>query len=98
VTKIWKTIIYRAVRLDSDGDIIEVIAESSEEEEVKRMAAEAEIIENTIIDVRSEATNDKSGKATPLDRILIMAPDKSNPTPFIDNSNIPWNPISDIPE
>ena len=89
------------------GDINELEIEKGEnltsmtldaEEALERVNAEAEIIENTIIDVRSEATNDKSGKATPLDRILIMAPDKSNPTPFIDNSNIPWNPISDIPE
>ena len=93
VTKIWKTMIHRAVRLDSEGEIIEVIGESSEEEKVKRMAAEAEIIEDTIIEVRSEATNDKSGKATPLDRILIIAPESANPVALLTNEEVQWKSI-----
>jgi len=93
VTKIWKTIIHRAVRVDSEGKVIEVIGESTDEEEAKRMAAEAEIIEETTTEVREEVTNDKSGKATPLDRILIIAPETSNPESIIDNASISWEPI-----
>jgi len=95
VTKIWKTVIHRVVRLDSEREIIEVIAESSEEAEAKRMVAESEVIEGTTIEVRSEATNDKSGKATPLDRILIIAPESSNPEPLMDNVNLTWESIAD---
>ena len=68
---------------------------SSEKEKVKRMAAEAEIIEDTIIEVRSEATNDKSGKATPLDRILIIAPESANPVALLTNDEVQWKSISE---
>ena len=95
VTKIWKTIIHEVIRLDSQGQIVEVIGKTSDEEDAKRMAAEAETIEGTTIEVRSEVTNDKSGKATPLDRILIIAPDSSNPEPLLENNEISWVPITD---
>jgi len=36
---------------------------------------------------------DKSGKATPLDRILIIAPVDSNPTIYKKNKDILWNKI-----
>ena len=95
VTKIWKTVVHRVVRIDSDAEVVEVIGESDDESEAKRMAAEAEVIEGSTIEVRRETTNDKSGKATPLDRILIVAPESSNPIPLIDNSSISWEPIAD---
>ena len=85
--------IHRVVRLDSEGRVVEVIGESSEEVEAKRMAAEAEVREGFSVEVRSEATNDKSGKATPLDRILIIAPESANPEPLIANNELPWEPI-----
>ena len=94
VTKIWKTMIHKAVRLDSEGEIVEIIGESDDEAEAKRMAAEAEPAEGFSIVVRSEVTNDKSGKATPLDRILIIAPETSDPTPLLSNDEVQWEPIS----
>tara|TARA_Y100001968_G_scaffold333490_1_gene396625 strand:+ start:2066 stop:3526 length:1461 start_codon:yes stop_codon:yes gene_type:complete len=97
VTKIWKTMIHGVVRLDPKGQIIEVIGDSSDEEEAKRMAAEAETIEDTTIEVRSEATNDKSGKATPLDRILIIAPESANTVAFLNNQEVHWEPIYTAP-
>ena len=93
VTKIWKTMIHRAVRLNSESEIIEVLGESSKEEEVKRMVAEAEMIEHTRIEIRKEVVNDKSGKATPLDRILIIAPESANPVAFMKNDDVQWNHI-----
>lgn len=33
---------------------------------------------------------DKSGKATPVDRIMIIAPEHSNPRIFADNTSISW--------
>jgi len=94
VTKLWKTMIHRVVRLDSEGQVVEVIGESSEEAEAKQMAAGAESVEGFTIEVRAEATNDKSGKATPLDRILIIAPESTNLVPMIENSQVTWNPFS----
>jgi len=95
VTKLWKTLVHQVVRLDSDGKVFEVIGESNEEAEAKRISAAAESLEGFTIEIRTEATNDKSGKATPIDRILIIAPESSQPEPLIDNSQIPWQPISD---
>jgi len=34
---------------------------------------------------------DKSGKATPRDRILIISHEKANPTPFLSNDSVTWN-------
>ena len=36
------------------------------------------------------STEDKSGKATPIDRILIVAPETSDPISYLDNSQIDW--------
>jgi hypothetical protein len=94
VTKIWKTMIHRVVRLDSEGEVVEVIGESSEEAEAKQMAEEAEVVEAFTIEVRTEATNDKSGKATSLDRILIISPETANPLPLVPNDEVQWEPIS----
>jgi len=93
VTKLWKTMIHRVVRLDSEGEITEVIGESPHETEAKRMAAEAEVVEGFTVEVRAEATNDKSGKATPLDRILIIAPETASPKPLVTNGGVGWEPI-----
>ncbi len=57
------------------------------------IAAEATLIEATNIEIHTEATNDKSGKATPLDRILIIAPVSSNPSPTLSNEEILWQPM-----
>ena len=90
VTKIWKTVIHKAVRIDSEGNIIEVIGESEDKAVVKKMVADAEKIDNLILEIISETTNDKSGKATPLDRILIIAPEKSDVSPLLENSDLRW--------
>ena len=39
---------------------------------------------------------DKSGKATPVDRILIIAPENSNPKIIARNQDIDWKPIKEI--
>ena len=57
------------------------------------MVAEAEMIEHTRIEIRKEVVNDKSGKATPLDRILIIAPESANPVAFMKNDDVQWNHI-----
>jgi len=82
--------------VSQDGEVVETLGESNDEKEAKRIASEAESVDGLTIEVRSEATNDKSGKATPLDRILILAPESSNPSALVKNSDLQWNPI--IPE
>ena len=94
VTKIWKTIIHKVVRLDSEGEVFEVIGESTEGSEAKKIAAEAEIREGFTIEIRSEPTSDKSGKATPLDRILIIAPEDADPRPYMGNREMMWEPMN----
>ena len=93
VTKLWKTLVHRTVRVNQEGEVIELLGESNDEREAKKIAIEAESIDGLTIEIQSEATNDKSGKATPLDRILIIAPESSNPTPFLDNEELSWYPI-----
>jgi len=39
---------------------------------------------------------DKSGKATPVDRILIIAPENSSPKIILNNNDIDWNPIMEV--
>ena len=43
--------------------------------------------------LRIEKTNDKSGKATPIDRILIIAPESSKPKSLLDVEEISWSPF-----
>ena len=91
VTKIWKTMVHKVVRIDSEEKIVEVIGEYSEKTEAKRIAAKAALIEGSNIDIQSEVTNDKSGKATPTDRILIIAPETANPKPLKESKDVQWN-------
>ena len=53
------------------------------------------IIEDKIRDEEkvTKIWNSKSGKATPLDRILIIAPSNSNPAIYKKNKDILWNKI-----
>jgi len=97
VTKIWKTMVHKVVRIDSEGEIVEVIGEYSEKTEAKRIATKAALIEGSNIEIRSEVTNDKSGKATPTDRILIIAPESANPKPLKEGKDVQWNQFF-IPE
>ena len=93
VTKLWKTTSYRVVRLDSEGEEVESLGEVKEEAEARRIADDAEKVEGTTIEV-IESIDDKSGKATPLDRILVIAPQNSKPEPLVENGQMAWKPIS----
>ena len=41
-----------------------------------------------------EHISDKSGKATSLDRILIISPETANPLPLVPYDEVQWEPIS----
>ena len=58
------------------------------------------IVEDKIQDVEKvtriwNSEVDKSGKATPTDRILMICHENSNPTSLIPNEKIDWNPMMD---
>ena len=94
VTKIWKTRIHKVVRVDSEGTVLEVIGEFKDAKDAMRLAMESEEEGGDEVKVKTEIINDKSGKATPIDRILIMAPESSNPTPFVGNEEVTWEPLA----
>ena len=50
----------------------------------------SEIKEGMTLRIRTEKTNDKSGKATPMDRILIIAPESANPSSLIEPNDVRW--------
>ena len=56
----------------------------------------ADLMEGLNLRIRTEKTNDKSGKATPTDRILIIAPESANPKPI--KSEKKYNGTSFTPE
>ncbi len=93
VTKIWKTLVHNVVLVDQDGNVTRVLGQHPVESEAKTAAKEAKAPEGQTVEVRSEATNDKSGKATPLDRILIVAPESASPEPLCGNEEISWEPF-----
>ena len=95
VTKLWKTETHQVVRVGPDGDVIEVIGESSVESKAKKIALDAEKNENSKIEMRTVLRNDKSGKATPVDRILMICPHTSKPEIYRSNKDITWNMFSD---
>ena len=57
------------------------------------------IIEDKIRDVEKvtriwNSASDKSGKATPTDRILIICHEDANPLPLLSNDEVTWEPFS----
>ena len=93
VTKLWKTLVHHVEYIDENGEIVETVGSWNQEKEAKTALKESLPIDGLTLRVRTEKTNDKSGKATPLDRILIVAPESSNPRPFLESEEIEWAPI-----
>ena len=58
-----------------------------------KAAKKAEEKEGLTLKIRVEKTNDKSGKATPIDRILIMAPESSEPKSLMMHKDLDWQPF-----
>jgi hypothetical protein len=89
-TKMWKTLVHKVVRFDHDGVIVDVVAESTDAKEAQNILEMTEEIDDTSLNIITEKTNDKSGKATPIDRILIIAPEGSKPKSYVKDSNMTW--------
>ena len=61
--------------------------------DAKKLLEDAEEKDGLTLRIRTEKTNDKSGKATPMDRILIIAPSTAGPKPFQSASTLEWKPF-----
>jgi len=93
VTKMWKTLIHHLVYVNEKGEIVEKVGSWESEKDAKNIMKDAKKKEGLNLEIHTEITNDKSGKATPVDRILIIAPESSHPTPFLSAEEMKWDPF-----
>ena len=91
VTKMWKTLIHHVEYINEEEEVIEAVGSWKSEADAKKAMKQADSREGLNLRIRTEKTNDKSGKATPTDRILIIAPESANPKPFKNEKEIQWN-------
>ena len=91
VTKMWKTLIHHVEYLNDEEEVIETLGSWKSESDAKKAMNEAEKKDGLTLRIRTEKTNDKSGKATPTDRILIIAPESAEPKPMKDSNEVQWN-------
>ena len=98
VTKIWKTLIYHLESLDREGNVIEKIGTWGSKEEAKKAIKDLPHSDDVTFRIREEKTNDKTGKATSTDRILILSPESANPVPLKNPEDVEWNQFFTIRE
>jgi hypothetical protein len=88
-----KTLIHHLVYVNEKGEIVEKVGSWESEKDAKNIMKDAKKKEGLNLEIHTEITNDKSGKATPVDRILIIAPESSHPTPFLSAEEMKWDPF-----
>jgi DNA modification methylase len=93
VSKIWKTLAYHVEYIDENDKVVESIGKWKNEKDAKNAMKDAEDKDGLELKIRVEKENDKSGKATPIDRILIIAPESSSPKTFKKPEELDWNPF-----
>jgi hypothetical protein len=93
VTKIWKTLLHHVEYINEEGEIIEKVGTWNNEKDAKSALETSVVKDDLELRLRIEKTNDKSGKATPIDRILIIAPESSKPKSLLDVEEISWSPF-----
>lgn len=89
VTKIWKRAISVSVS-NSEGVVESKDVDSKKEADEQKSKFEISYDESYEITIE---VDDRSGKATPVDRILIIAPEDSEPRPFRGAGDVSWNPL-----
>jgi len=94
VTKMWKTLVHHVEYLNDEEEVVETLGSWESEGDAKKAIKKAEKKEGLTLRIRTEKTNDKSGKATPTDRILIIAPESAKPTSYCKPDDIDWEPFS----
>ena len=93
VSKIWKTLAHHVEYVNETEEVVESLGQWETEKEAKAALKKAEEKEGLTLKIRVEKTNDKSGKATPTDRILIIAPESSKPKAFMKAQDLDWKPF-----
>ena len=93
VSKIWKTLAYHLDYVDENDKVVESIGKWEEKKDAEKAMKNAEVKNGLELKIRVEKENDKSGKATPIDRILIIAPESSSPKIFKDSQELDWAPF-----
>jgi hypothetical protein len=93
VSKIWKTLAHHVEYVNETDEVVESVGQWETEKEAKAAMKNAEEKEGLALKIRVEKTNDKSGKATPTDRILIIAPESSKPKAFMKAQDLDWKPF-----
>jgi site-specific DNA-methyltransferase (adenine-specific) len=93
VSKIWKTLAHHVEYVNETDEVVESVGQWETEKEAKAALKKAEEKEGLTLKIRVEKTNDKSGKATPTDRILIIAPESSKPKAFMKPQDLDWKPF-----
>ena len=79
--------------MNETDEVVESVGQLETEKEAKAALKKAEEKEGLTLKIRVEKTNDKSGKATPTDRILIIAPESSKPKAFMKAQDLYWKPF-----
>jgi len=94
VTKLWKTTKYVVRRTDDAGETVEEFMRTSKEPEAKAFLAglttdmsDEEASAYEVMTVR----RDLSGKATPVDRILMMCPHVAKPESYVEHDDVRWD-------
>ena len=68
VTKMWKTLVHHVEYIDVEEEIVEGLGKFESENDAKKVLKDAKEKDGLTLRIRTEKTNDKSGKATPMDR------------------------------
>ena len=79
---VWDSVGSKFNGLDSNGDISRFRLLGIVDDEIRDVEKVTRIWNSKV---------DKSGKATPKDRILIIAPEGSRPEIFVSNEEFGWN-------
>ena len=93
VSKIWKTLAHHVEYVNETEEVVESVGQWETEKEAMAALKKAEEKDGLRLKIRVEKTNDKSGKATPTDRILIIAPESSKPKAFMKAQDLDWQPF-----
>ena len=98
VSKIWKTLAYHLEYVDENDKVVESVGKWENEKDAKKAMKSAVDKDGLELKIRVEKENDKSGKATPIDRILIIAPESSSPKTFKKPEELDWKPFHESPK
>ena len=79
--------------MDENEKVVESVGKWENEKDAKNAMKNAEDKDGLELKIRVEKENDKSGKATPIDRILIIAPENSSPKTFMKPEELDWKPF-----